>query len=158
MLFGSDQSLLWIVTILALVWLGGVTYLLLRTIANYNRLTEGASEKTLSEILNSIVKEEDIAHKKLTEVSAAISAVKRDTSYHIQKMGLVRFNPFSDTGGDQSFSLALLNGQDDGFIITSLYARTGVRWYVKTISKNKGVEHELSKEEKEALKKAASSK
>ena len=42
-----------------------------------------------------------------------------------QRIGLVRFNPFEDTGGNQSFALALLDADDDGFVVSSLHARGG---------------------------------
>jgi hypothetical protein len=66
-------------------------------------------------------------------------------------VGLLRFNPFKDTGGDQSFILALVDAHDTGVIITALYSRSGTRWYSKRVTKGKGTEHELSDEEKKAL-------
>jgi len=46
---------------------------------------------------------------------------------------VVRFNPFSEVGGDQSFSIALMDGNNDGFMITALYTRDGNRVYAKPI-------------------------
>ena len=46
-----------------------------------------------------------------------------------QRIGLVRFNPFEDTGGNQSFALALLDQAGDGFVVSSLHARAGTRVY-----------------------------
>ena len=66
---------------------------------------------------------------------------------------MVRFNPFSDVGGDQSFSLALLDKRNNGIVITSLYAREGSRVFGKPIE-NGLSPHSLSEEEKEAIKKA----
>ena len=71
-------------------------------------------------------------------------------------MGLLRFNPFKDTGGDQSFILSLVNGKDTGVIISGLYSRSGTRWYAKRVVDGKSVDHELSEEEKKALKEAKS--
>lgn len=153
-----SDSLLWIVVFLLGVWVLGITFLLLRTLANYNRLTKGASEHTLSEALNRLLDKADLTDKELKRVLAELEKAQEDGRACIQKTGLVRFNPFSDTGGDQSFSLALLDADDNGIIVTSLYARTGVRWYVKTLHRGKGAEHELSKEESEALKKAQHAK
>jgi hypothetical protein len=69
---------------------------------------------------------------------------------------LVRFNPFGDTGGDQSFVLALLNKESDGIVLSVLNGRTGARIYSKPVKKGAGAEYELSNEEKEAIKKAES--
>ncbi len=81
--------------------------------------------------------------------------IEKEGSLHIQKIGLLRFNPFKDTGGDQSFIMALTDGNDSGVIISALYSRSGTRWYAKKVKMGKGVEHELSEEEKKALKEAA---
>lgn len=75
---------------------------------------------------------------------------------HLQRIGIVRYNPFSDTGGAQSFSLALLDAAGTGIVITSLFARTGNRWYVKEITGGKGKGIDLSKEEEVAIRKAQS--
>ncbi len=80
--------------------------------------------------------------------------IHKDGLLHIQKVGLVRFNPFKDTGGDQSFILSLIDGKDTGVVISGLYSRSGTRWYAKRIVEGKGVEYELSEEEKKAIKEA----
>ncbi len=68
----------------------------------------------------------------------------------IQKVGFLRFNPFSDTGGDNSFVAALLDRTDTGIIISSLYTREGMRLYAKKIERGKAATP-LSDEEKKAL-------
>jgi hypothetical protein len=72
------------------------------------------------------------------------------------RMGLVKFSPFEDTGGDQSFVISLLDGGGSGILVTSLHARGVTRLYAKkvTIGKN---DASLSLEEKEALRKAVES-
>ena len=50
-----------------------------------------------------------------------------------QRVGLVRYNPFEETGGNQSFALALLDADGDGWVLSSLHARTGTRVYAKAI-------------------------
>lgn len=79
------------------------------------------------------------------------------TGSHLQKMGFVRFNPFNDTGGDQSFCLAILNGHDTGIVISSLHSREQTRIYAKRIVAGKTEGVELSREEAEALNRALKS-
>lgn len=79
------------------------------------------------------------------------------TKSHLQKMGFVRFNPFNDTGGDQSFCLAILNGHDTGIVISSLHSREQTRIYAKRIVAGKTEGVELSREEAEALNRALKS-
>ena len=71
-------------------------------------------------------------------------------------IGLVRFNPFEDTGGNQSFALALLDRNGDGFVVSSLHARAGTRVYAKAVAAGKS-EAALSDEEAEALRLALAS-
>lgn len=79
-------------------------------------------------------------HQKLSSV-AALS---------LQKISMVRFNPFGDVGSDQSFSLAMLDGHDSGLILTSIHGRGGTRVYAKPIDLGKS-KYSLSAEEKKAL-------
>ena len=58
-------------------------------------------------------------------VSNDLEDLKKGNRFSVQKIGLVRFNPFKEVGSDQSFSVALLNGKDNGIVITSLYNREG---------------------------------
>jgi hypothetical protein len=86
-------------------------------------------------------------------VAARTAVVERDLQSSLGRVGLVRFNPFEDTGGNQSFALALLDGRGDGFVVSSLHARAGTRVYAKAIS-NGSSEAALSDEESEALRRA----
>jgi len=67
------------------------------------------------------------------------------------KINIVRFNPFDDIGGDQSFVLTLLNQDNDGVVITSLHNRDITRIYGKPIKNGEGDNITLSKEEKLAI-------
>jgi hypothetical protein len=68
----------------------------------------------------------------------------------------VRFNPFEDTGGNQSFALAVIDARGDGFVVSSLHARAGTRVYGKAITGGRS-EAALSAEEAEALRLALAS-
>jgi hypothetical protein len=92
-----------------------------------------------------------IAKKDIDQLITRCDTIEKQQQFHIQKIGLLRFNPFKDTGGDQSFILALLDSQDTGVVITALYSRSGTRWYAKRVKKGKGLDHELSDEEKRSL-------
>lgn len=71
----------------------------------------------------------------------------------LQKLGLVRYNPHRNTGGDQSFSLCILDNNDNGILITAIHGRETTRVYSKTI-KERSSSHQLSHEESAALKSA----
>jgi hypothetical protein len=71
----------------------------------------------------------------------------------LQRVGLVRYNPFEETGGNQSFALALLDGDGDGVVLSSLHARAGTRVYAKELTRGQA-EAALSDEEAEAVRRA----
>lgn len=86
-------------------------------------------------------------------ISAQLENLKKENKFNLQKVGLVRFNPFREVGGNQSFSIALLDGDDNGIVVTSLYTREGNRVYGKPITAGQS-EYLLSEEEKKAIEKA----
>jgi hypothetical protein len=71
----------------------------------------------------------------------------------IQKVGVIRYNPFSDTGGDQSFAIALLDALGNGVILSSLHSRTDTRVFAKPVHNGRS-KYQLSDEEQDAIKKA----
>lgn len=73
---------------------------------------------------------------------------------YIKRVELLRFNPYDDTGGDQSFVACFLNDQGSGIVITSLHARSGTRIFAKNINLGKSSKYQLSKEEELIIKKA----
>jgi len=85
-----------------------------------------------------------------------LSSSKSDSFSIIQKVNLVRFNPFEDIGGNQSFILVLLDKDNSGLILTSLHHRSFSRIYAKPIKNGQGDNITLSKEEKSAILKTIS--
>jgi len=71
----------------------------------------------------------------------------------IRGVETVRFNPFADSGSNQSFAVALLNEEGEGVVLSSLYSRERVSIFAKPILKHTST-YDLSEEEKEALIKA----
>jgi len=139
---------------LIIVWLAGLTFYWYRLKKNYLLLTQGR-HTTLDEVLSNLVHGEQKLKEDIAKLGKLCDRIEKDEKYHFQKIGLLRFNPFKDTGGDQSFILALVDAYDTGIIITALYSRSGTRWYTKRVVKGKSTEHELSEEEKKALHMAA---
>ena len=145
----------YLLILIIFVWLAGLSYYWYRLKKNYLQLTNGGSKKTLDEVLGTLVQTQQKQKDDVAKLLEHCAKIEKDEKYHIQKIGLLRFNPFKDTGGDQSFILALVDAYDTGIIITALYSRSGTRWYTKRVVKGKSTEHELSDEEKKALSMAA---
>jgi len=110
-------------------------------------------EKDLENVLNDQFKKLEKQEKDFTKISEEISRLNKISQKSLQKIGVVRFNPFNEVGGDQSFSIALLDANNDGFVITSYYSRDINRVYAKSILRGNS-RHPLSKEEKRAIEKA----
>ncbi len=150
----NDVSLLYIFIAIIFIWTSILTVVVFRMTAHYNKLTRGITTSTLKEVLGELIGKYEKTGKDIQSINKAIDELSKDGALHLQRLGTVRFNPFSDTGGSQSFTIAILDGKDNGIVMTSLYARTGNRWYIKHIKLGKSEDVELSKEEQSAIKKA----
>ncbi|MBU3942834.1 MAG: DUF4446 family protein [Nanoarchaeota archaeon] len=103
--------------------------------------------------IKKVLKEFEELKKEFEKVSLGLQKMKEENKMSIQKVGIIRYNPFSNTGSDLSFSIALLDGANNGIVITSLYSREGNRVYGKDVEKGIS-QYSLSKEESEIIKKA----
>ncbi|OHA62026.1 MAG: hypothetical protein A2117_01930 [Candidatus Wildermuthbacteria bacterium GWA2_46_15] len=108
------------------------------------------------ENLEGVLKKLKILEVNLGELSRELEELKAQSRLFFKKVGFIRYNPFLGVGGDQSFSLALLDENNDGIVITSLFSREGNRVYAKTVEKGQS-SYPLSEEEKQAIEKAKGS-
>jgi len=115
---------------------------------------ENKDAKDLEEIMFNQIKNTNEAKVSMEKMFAENNDMRKKLDACIQKVGVVRFNPFAEVGGNQSFAIALLDKHLNGVIILSLYARDGVRVYSKSLKEGKS-EYRLSKEEEEAIKLAS---
>lgn len=90
---------------------------------------------------------------KMSKTAKKIEEIIQDSKAHLQHLVVKRFNPFGNTGGDQSFIMGLLDGNKNGIVITSLHSRENTRFYVKLVSRGEGEPHPLSDEEQKVIKK-----
>lgn len=93
---------------------------------------------------------------RVQDLGGRMPTVEKQASASLQRVGVVRFNPFPDTGGQQSFAVALLDSKGSGVVISSLHSRAATRVYLKQITQGRS-ESQLGDEEAEALKQALAS-
>lgn len=129
----------------------GLIIWLYRLSAHYNSLTKGIEKRTLMNVLEGIQKTLANHERKLAIDKKEILKIKDDSKFQLRYLVFKRFNPFSDTGGDQSFMLAIMDGNKDGVVITSLHSRENTRFYVKSIKSGEGVDHPLSRDEQKLI-------
>ena len=142
-----------VLTVAVVVLLALVTTLLRRTSAFERRfagLTRDGDGKSLEAMLEAHLDKVYAVAREVDNLAARSAVLEQTQRRAFQRIGLVRFNPFEDTGGNQSFALALLDQQGDGFVISSLHARAGTRVYGKAVARGTS-ETTLSAEESEAL-------
>ncbi|MFA6160161.1 MAG: DUF4446 family protein [Parcubacteria group bacterium] len=111
-----------------------------------------SSVKNIEELILTHSKNLKLLDKDIQELYNISNQINNLASRGFHKFALIRFNPFKDVGGDQSFSLALLNGKNDGITISSLFTREGARIYAKSIIGGISEKHPLTEEEEEAIK------
>ena len=116
-------------------------------------LTRGNDGADLGAVLDAHLDKVYAVARELDELSARSAVMEARGRRSIQRLGLVRFNPFEDTGGNQSFAIALLDAFGSGFILSSLHSRTGTRVYAKAVVAGRS-DAALSAEESEALRQA----
>lgn len=139
------------ITVILIIWLCWLTFLTLKSQRFFHSLFAGSEKKNIQEALNKILAEAKVTHEEVKELEKQLVTLETKGTYHYQKVGLLRFNPFKDTGGEQSFILTLLDKHNNGIVISSLFSRTGNRWYLKKVENGKGVDVELSEEEKKVI-------
>jgi hypothetical protein len=115
-------------------------------------LFQGKKAKNLEEII--LEQQKNLINlskqsKRLFEITDTLTSA---SNMGLSKVGMVRFNPFKNLGGNQSFAVAFLNNYSNGLIISSIYSGEGSRFYAKTILKGKSLpQYPLTKEEQEAI-------
>ena len=115
-----------------------------------DELTRGVDGRNLDAVLDAHLDKVFAVGRDLDELAGRTAVIEVAGRRAIQRVGLVRFNPFEDTGGNQSFAIALADSAGNGFIVSSLHSRTGTRLYAKAVSAGRS-DGALSAEETEAL-------
>lgn len=124
-----------------------------KTNKKFDQLLEKGKIKDLKDVLFKQIDKTKSQEEVINKIITRVKNLENISEITLQKIGVVRFNPFDNLGGNQSFAIALLDKKNNGFVISSLFIKDGNRVYAKAV-KNGLSEHPLSDEEKEALKRA----
>jgi len=135
-----------IIAVIEFIWI-------LKTEKRLKRFFVGKKAKDLEDTI--IVLGNDIKNLKETKqkTEKEIAEINTKLRKSIRGLETVRFNPFPDQGSNQSFAIGMLNEENDGIVLSSLYSRERMSVFAKPIKNGKS-EYELTTEEKEALKRA----
>ena len=113
----------------------------------------GKKAKDLEDTIASLEQEISKLNKAKENFEKEILVINTKLKGSIRGLETIRFNPFPDQGSNQSFAIGMLNENGDGVVLSSLYSRERMSIFAKPIKNGKS-EYELSREEKEVLKKA----
>ena len=142
-----------VLALATIVWLALVQIRLNRLLGQYRTVFAGAQGGNLEALLGQNLEEGRRASARVEEVAALCQRLEATLQHAVQGVGIVRFNPFGDTGGDQSFAIALLDAQGDGLVLTSLYGRAESRIYAKPVQGGQSP-YPLTAEETQAIRQA----
>lgn len=119
----------------------------------YHELTAGTEGGSLEAVLDAHVREVRAATAQVRELDLLARGLERGSRSHLQRIGFLRFNPFRDAGGDQSFAVALADQAGNGVVISSLHSRDVTRVYGKPLAAWQSP-YQLTEEERQAIDKA----
>lgn len=139
------------VVIFLLIWLIFIQKNLSALKQRNAELFAGNKISNLEELILSQVKNLKTLDKDIQELYLISNQINSLAFRGIHKTAMIRFNPFKEVGGDQSFAIALLNGKNSGIVISSLYTREGTRVYSKNIVNGVAEKYPLTEEEKKAI-------
>jgi hypothetical protein len=113
-------------------------------------VTRGSEGRSLEGVLDSHLQRVYNVARDVETIQARAKAQDVRGRKAVQRVGLVRFNAFEDTASNQSFALALLDGDEDGLVLSSIHSRQATRVYAKAINAGRP-DGPISEEETEAL-------
>ncbi|MHB8631367.1 MAG: DUF4446 family protein [Candidatus Limnocylindria bacterium] len=135
------------------VWLAMLQRSASRVRSRLRRILSDNGTAGLDEILDRQAKRLEQLGGRVDALNALERELEASSRLALQKVGIVRFNPFQDTGGDQSFAIALLDQGGTGLVVSSLHGRSETRVFAKQVTNGRS-KHSLSAEEQQAIREA----
>lgn len=149
-----NSTIIYIVLGLNLIWLIVLTVLIVRWNKKYQKILSGVKGDSLEKILKLHMERLEKAVNQNVEIKEQFDSFIKFSRQFLYRIGFKRFNPFQNTGGDQSFALSILDENGDGIVISSMHAREGTRVYAKPVAKGKELSHKFSTEERDVVEEA----
>ena len=117
------------------------------------RIFSGFKAKNMESLIAELTKKTKELEEERKKTELQLTSIDKRLAQSIRNIETVRFNPFPQVGGNQSFAMSLLNDEGNGVVISSLYSRDRTSLFAKPIKAGQS-EFELTKEEKNVLKKS----
>lgn len=143
----------WAVAGIFFVWAGILSFLIWRQNKFLNSVFPKSGERDIRRKFEEVLGQIGKFELDLKSLGRKVEGLDQQGLTHIQRVELLRFNPYDDTGGDQSFVVALLDNKGSGIVITTLHARSGTRIFAKDVILGKSGKYKFSAEEEKVVKK-----
>lgn len=118
----------------------------------FGKNLNGQGEINLKEAVEQLEKEVQKNTDEIQKIDSRLDQIDQRSQGFLQKIGLVRYNPFTDTGGQQSFVISILNNNKNGIVVSNLFGRNGSRWFAKRVVEGKSTDLDLTQEEQTSIK------
>lgn len=116
----------------------------------YDELMNGTEVHNLEELLTKMHVDMENLQLSKEEHQQMIGQMQEKLKHQVAHVGVLRYNAFDERGSNLSFSMALLNDQDDGVVLTGIHGREQMYVYAKPVEKGNS-QYALSPEEKKAM-------
>ena len=153
----KTDSFILVYNILTFIIIGLIVYVHCLNKNYVNFMKKMGNGNNLDEMLKKYLDEVNNIKQDNSEIKAYYTKLDYDISTSIQKIGLVRYNAFQNVGSDLSFAVALLDRDNNGFVLNGIYGSESSNIYAKPI-KNGESTYQLSEEEKQAIQIASQEK
>ena len=134
-------------------WVAFLEYRYRQLASSFRLLMTGRGGADLEATLMDFVARMDHVERTTQGMDSRVAGLEVKLPYLVQHVGIVRFNPFADKGGDQSFVMAILDDHADGAVLSALHSRADVRVYAKPVVGGQST-YMLTTEEKDAIARA----
>lgn len=155
--FSIIELLILLMVGVLVIWIGTIEYRMMRQTRTLRALFNGRTGADLEQVLREYMERMDRTDQSIKEFNYRASVMEQRFPFSVSHLGVVRFNPFADKGGDQSFAVAFLDDHQDGVVFTGLHSRADVRVYAKPIVGGTST-YPLTNEESEAINRALTKK
>lgn len=150
----AHLPMLWLISAFVLLvllgWLISMHVRLSRLLQRYLSLMRGGDGKSLEQVLDSYLAQAQATAAQVERLNKVSQQLEKAAKLSLQHLGVVRYDAFPDVGGQQSFSVAIVDGLGNGVVISSLAGRQFTRTYAKPLQRWQ-TEYSLTEEEKEAI-------
>ena len=141
---------------LLVIWQLSLTVKYLKLHKKYNTYMRCSDGRSMEEKIDAYYGEFNGINSAIQDLDKQLGELNRKNMRNFSKVGFVRFTAFSEVGSDLSFAIALMDGSNNGFVLSSIFGREDNRFYAKPLE-NGVSKYRLSEDEELAVQKALDS-